>query len=138
MSADLFDFHRGGDGVEQMKDGEKRKLTLLNPMRNVGLAVNIFFSYSVTSIRGVFSTSRRSHSLWRYCIPLNSAKRAVSGSFCPAFVKGGVVINKDNVGSHFSSLESYSNQKRTLAARTMAEACDVQSSHVTEFRSFTN
>lgn len=43
MSADLFDFHRGGDGVEQMKDGEKRKLTLLNPMRNVGLAVNIFF-----------------------------------------------------------------------------------------------
>lgn len=52
MSAYLFDFHRGGDGVEQMKDGEKRKLTLLNPMRNVGLAVNIFFSYSVTSIRG--------------------------------------------------------------------------------------
>lgn len=43
MSADLFDFHRGGDGVEQMKDGEKRKLTLLNPMRNAGLAVNIFF-----------------------------------------------------------------------------------------------
>lgn len=58
MSADLFDFHRGGDGVERMKDGEKRKLTLLNPMRNVGLAVNIFFSYSVTSIRGVFSTSQ--------------------------------------------------------------------------------
>ncbi len=43
MSADLFDFHRGGDRVERMKDGEKRKLTLLNPMRNVGLAVNIFF-----------------------------------------------------------------------------------------------
>lgn len=43
MSADLFDFHRGGDGVERMKDGEKRKLTLLNPMRNVGSAVNIFF-----------------------------------------------------------------------------------------------
>lgn len=43
MSADLFDFHRGGDGVERMKDGEKRKLTPLNPMRNVGLAVNIFF-----------------------------------------------------------------------------------------------
>lgn len=43
MSADLFDFHRGGDGVERMKDGEKRKLTLLNLMRNVGLAVNIFF-----------------------------------------------------------------------------------------------
>lgn len=62
MSADLFDFHRGGDGVERMKDGEKRKLTLLNPMRNVGLAVNIFFSYSVTSIRGVFSTSQCRHS----------------------------------------------------------------------------
>lgn len=43
MSADLFDFHRGGDGVERMKDGKKRKLTLLNPMRNVGFAVNIFF-----------------------------------------------------------------------------------------------
>lgn len=43
MSADLFDFHRGGDGVEPMKDGENRKLTPLNPMRNVGLAVNIFF-----------------------------------------------------------------------------------------------
>lgn len=45
-----------GTGVEQMKNGEKRKLTPPNPMRNVGLAVNIF-SYSVTSIRGVFSTS---------------------------------------------------------------------------------
>lgn len=43
MSADLFDFHRGGDEVERMKDGEKRKLTLLNLMRNVGLAVSIFF-----------------------------------------------------------------------------------------------
>lgn len=43
MSADLFDFHRGGDGVERMTDGEKRKLTLLNPMRNVGFAVRIFF-----------------------------------------------------------------------------------------------
>lgn len=58
MSADLFNFHLGGDGVEQMRDGEKRKLTPLNPMRNVGLAVNVFFSYSVTSIRGVFSTSQ--------------------------------------------------------------------------------
>lgn len=55
MSADLFDFHRGEDRLERMKDGEKRKLTLLNPMRNVGFAVNIsFFSYSATSIRGVF------------------------------------------------------------------------------------
>lgn len=43
MSADLFDFHRGGDGVERMTDGEKRKLTLLNLMRNVGFAVSIFF-----------------------------------------------------------------------------------------------
>lgn len=43
MSADLFDFHRGGDGVERMTDGEKRKLTLLNPMRNVGSAVSPFF-----------------------------------------------------------------------------------------------
>lgn len=32
-----------GTRVEQMKDGEKRKLTPPNPMRNVGLAVNIFF-----------------------------------------------------------------------------------------------
>ncbi|KAF0044559.1 hypothetical protein F2P81_003717 [Scophthalmus maximus] len=61
MSADLFDFHRGGDGAERMKDGEKRKLTRLNPMRNVGLAVSISsFSYCVTSIRGVFSTPQRS------------------------------------------------------------------------------
>lgn len=43
MSADLFDFHGGGDGVEPMKDGENRKLTRLNLMRNVGPAVNIFF-----------------------------------------------------------------------------------------------
>lgn len=43
MSADLFDFHGGGDGVEPMKDGENRKLTRLNPMRNVRRAVNIFF-----------------------------------------------------------------------------------------------
>lgn len=56
MSADLFDFHRGGDGVERMTDGEKRKLTLLNPMRNVGFAVSLFF-YGVTSFRGVFSAS---------------------------------------------------------------------------------
>lgn len=56
MSADLFDFHCGGDGVERMTDGEKRKLTLPNPMRNVGFAVSIF-SYGVTSFRGVFSAS---------------------------------------------------------------------------------
>lgn len=56
MSADLFDFHRGGEGVEQMTDGEKRKLTLLNPMRNVGFAVRIF-SCGVTSFSGVFSAS---------------------------------------------------------------------------------
>lgn len=44
MSADLFDFHRGGDGVERLTDGEKRKLTLLNPMRNVSFLVSIFFT----------------------------------------------------------------------------------------------
>lgn len=58
MSADLFDFHRGGDGVERMKDGEKRKLTLLNPMRNVGFAVNIFFSYQChINLRCLFNFS---------------------------------------------------------------------------------
>lgn len=53
MSADLFDFHRGGDGVERMTDGEKRKLTLLNPMRNVGFAVSLFFSPTVSHHSGV-------------------------------------------------------------------------------------
>lgn len=51
---------------------------------------------------------------------LNSAKCVVSAAFCPAsetfLMKGGEVINNDNVGSNFSSLESYSNQRRTLAA----------------------
>lgn len=53
MSADLFDFHRGGDGVERMTDGEKRKLTRLNPMRNVGFAVSLFFFYTVSHHSGV-------------------------------------------------------------------------------------
>lgn len=48
MSADLFDFHRGGDGIEQMNDGEKRKLTRLNPMRNVGFAVRNFFFHTAS------------------------------------------------------------------------------------------
>ena len=87
MSADLLDFHRGGDGVERMKDGEKRKLTLLNPMRNVGLAVNIFFSYCVTSIKGVFSTSQCSSTqtfVMEILHSLISAKCLVSVAFCPA------------------------------------------------------
>lgn len=58
MSADLFVFHGGGDGVERMKDGEKRKLTLLNPMRNVDSAVNIFFHTVSHPSEVVFSTSR--------------------------------------------------------------------------------
>lgn len=57
MSADLFDFHRGGDGVERMKDGEKRKLTLLNLMRNVGLAVNVFFIQCHINQRCLFNFS---------------------------------------------------------------------------------
>lgn len=84
MSADLFDFHRGGDEVERMKDGEKRKLTLLNLMRNVGLAVSNFFSYSVTSIRGVFSTSLRNSGqtfVMEILHSLNSAKYVLPVSF---------------------------------------------------------
>lgn len=46
MSAHLFDFHGGGCGSERMKDGEKRMLTPLNPMRNVGLAIRGFFFFS--------------------------------------------------------------------------------------------
>lgn len=57
MSADLFDFHRGGDEVERMKDGEKRKLTLLNLMRNVGLAVSIFFIQCHINQRCLFNFS---------------------------------------------------------------------------------
>lgn len=49
MSADLFDFHGGGDGVEPMKDGENGKLTRLNPMRNVGPGCQyIFFFHTVS------------------------------------------------------------------------------------------
>lgn len=72
MSADLLDFHRGGDGVERMKDGEKRKLTLLNPMRNVGLAVNIFFhtvSHQSKVSFQLLSAVPRRRSKWRYYIP---------------------------------------------------------------------
>lgn len=77
MSADLFVFHGGGDGVERMKDGEKRKLTLPNPMRNVDSTVNNFFHTVSHPSEVVFSTSRSGSaqaSLAEILHPLNSAK----------------------------------------------------------------
>lgn len=72
-----------GTRVEQMKDGEKRKLTPPNPMRNVGLAVNIFFIQCHINHRCLFNFSLRfCWDIWRYYIL--RTKCVVSVSFCPA------------------------------------------------------
>lgn len=111
MSAHLFDFHRGGDEVERMNDGKKGKLTLLNPMRNVGLAVSVFFFLMQCHINHKMSfqlllTALQATSVIEIDHSLNSAKCVRHGSFCSvpqtSLLEGAMVINDDNTGSSFS------------------------------------
>lgn len=102
-----------------MKDGEKRKLTLPNPMRNVDYCCQCFFSYSATSISGAFELPalQLCRDICNEAIPFPRTQRVDCASFVrDIFMRGHGVINGDNVRSNVSSFVSYSNQKRTLAA----------------------
>lgn len=113
MSADLFDFHRGGDRRWADEGWREKEADTAEPNEECGLLLSMFFSYSVTSIRGAFEPPAL-----QLCMELFLnvwSPRRLSEIFSWEEMYWFIATMWGQMFHHFLS---YSNQKRTLAAWT--------------------